>query len=123
DGGKMLYDGPLIVLTSRFSASASEILAGALQDYGRALIVGDISTHGKGTVQNLNRLAPYVKPATATATNDPGTLKLTIRKFYRPGAAPTKSKALMPEIFLPSTFINAIAIAEPPMINPLNGNT
>src|SRR5206468_4142870 len=49
----VLYDGPLIVLTDRFSASASEILAGALQDYGRALIVGDSSTHGKGTVQSL----------------------------------------------------------------------
>ena len=52
----VLYDGPLIVLTSRFSASASEILAGALQDYGRALIVGDASTHGKGTVQSVQPL-------------------------------------------------------------------
>src|SRR5206468_7049170 len=54
----LLYDGPLIVLTSRFSASASEIVAGALEDYGRALIVGDSWTLGKGTVQSLIQLEP-----------------------------------------------------------------
>src|SRR5258706_11985257 len=89
----VLYDGPLIVLTSRFSASASEIVAGALQDYGRGLVVGDISTHGKGTVQNLNPLANFVEPATATATNDPGQLKVTIQKFYRASGASKQLKA------------------------------
>jgi len=59
---RVAYDGPLIVLTSRFSASASEIVAGALQDYNRALIVGDISTHGKGTVQE-RQSTPSLRPA------------------------------------------------------------
>src|SRR3954462_3468910 len=77
------YGGPLIVLTSRFSASASEILAGALQDYGRALIVGDSSTHGKGTVQSLLELRKVMRNHTAlSSSNDPGALKITIRKFY-----------------------------------------
>ncbi len=93
----VMYDGPLIVLTSRFSASASEILAGALQDYGRALIVGDISTHGKGTVQSLLDLGPIVR-----TTNNLGSLKITIRKFYRPGGSSTQLKGVTPDIILPS---------------------
>ena len=91
----MHYDGPLIVLTSRFTASASEILAGALQDYGRALIVGDISTHGKGTVQSLNPLKPFVWSSDKSATNDPGNLKITIRKFYRVSGASTDRKSVV----------------------------
>src|SRR5438477_4159114 len=86
----ILYEGPLIVLTSRFSASASEILAGALQDYGRALIVGDSSTHGKGTVQSLLQLANYMRRTGAAATNDPGAVKITIRKFYRASGSSTQ---------------------------------
>jgi carboxyl-terminal processing protease len=86
--------GPLVVLLNRFSASASEIAAAALQDYGRALVVGDISTFGKGTVQNLNPLRPFVWPATASATNDPGTVKITIRKFYRVSGASTQLKGV-----------------------------
>jgi carboxyl-terminal processing protease len=93
----LLYDGPLVVMTSRFSASASEILAGALQDYGRALVVGDSSTHGKGTVQTLLRLAPLMR-----STNDLGALKITIRKFYRASGSSTQLKGVMPDIVLPS---------------------
>src|SRR5207249_6465734 len=78
----VLYDGPLVVLTSRFSASASEILAGALKDYGRALVVGDKSTHGKGTVQSLIQLAQYIRPGEGAPPVNPGALKVTIRKFY-----------------------------------------
>ena len=100
----VLYDGPLVVMVNRFSASASEIVAAALQDYGRALIVGDTSTFGKGTVQNLNPLRPFIWPATASATNDPGTLKVTIRKFYRVTGASTQLRGVVSDIILPDTL-------------------
>lgn len=100
----VVYDGPLVVLTSRFSASASEIVAGALQDYGRALIVGDSSTHGKGTVQNVNDLRTFMQRGDLTTGNNPGALKLTIRKFYRASGASTQWKGVMPDIVLPSVL-------------------
>lgn len=93
----VLYEGPLVVLTSRFSASASEILAAALQDYKRALIVGDKSTHGKGTVQSLIELNRFLR-----TTNNLGALKLTIRKFYRINGESTQLKGVTPDIILPS---------------------
>jgi carboxyl-terminal processing protease len=104
DDAPDLYRGPLIVLINRFSASASEIVAAALQDYGRALIVGDTSTFGKGTVQNLTPLAPLVWPASASATNDPGTVKITIRKFYRINGTTTQFKGVVPDIILPDVW-------------------
>lgn len=97
----ILYDGPLVVLTSRFSASASEILAAALQDYGRALIVGDVSTHGKGTVQTILELGKYMRQRLPSNFN-PGALKLTIRKFYRATGSSTQLKGVTPDIVLPS---------------------
>ena len=97
-----LYDGPLIVLTSRFSASASEILAGALQDYGRALIVGDESTFGKGTVQTVIPLAKLMDRNGMAHSFDPGALKVTIQKFYRPSGASTQLKGVAADIALPS---------------------
>lgn len=97
----VLYDGPLVVLTSRHSASASEILAAALQDYGRALIVGDSSTHGKGTVQSLIQLRPLIEPY-LESTNNPGALKVTVRKFYRPTGGSTQLKGVTPDVVLPS---------------------
>ncbi|MCL5099053.1 MAG: carboxy terminal-processing peptidase [Candidatus Omnitrophica bacterium] len=98
----VLYDGPMIVLTSHFSASASEILAGALQDYGRAVIVGDSSTFGKGTVQQLIQLEPYMRQFGFDSTNNPGALKLTIRKFYRANGASTQLDGVKPDVCLPS---------------------
>jgi carboxyl-terminal processing protease len=104
------YDGPLVVLTSRFSASASEILAGALQDYNRALIVGDHSTFGKGTVQTMQPLQPYLvqylrrRHMDYDINYDPGSLKITIKKFYRAGGISTQLKGVLSDIELPSIW-------------------
>jgi len=117
DDPRVVYEGPLIVLTSRFSASASEILAGALQDYGRALIVGDISTHGKGTVQNLNPLAAFVR--STSATEDPGQLKTTIRMFFRPSGSSTQLKGVLPDIVLPSVWNYSKDVGEKALQNSL----
>jgi carboxyl-terminal processing protease len=118
----VLYDGPLVVLTSRYSASASEIVAGALQDYGRALIVGDASTHGKGTVQSVNQLRPYIHYPDASVTNDPGALKLTIKKFFRPSGTTTQLKGVIPDIVLPSVANESKDIGESALENPLPGD-
>lgn len=117
DDAAVLYDGPLVVLTSRFSASASEILAGALQDYGRAIVVGDSSTHGKGTVQNLQSLEPFYR-----GTGKPGQVKVTISKFFRPSGSSTQLKGVVPDVVLPS--INNFAdIGESALSNALPWNT
>jgi len=123
DDPSVLYDGPLIVLTSRFSASASEILAGALQDYGRALILGDASTHGKGTVQSVNPLKPYMQLYTKGITNEPGALKITIKKFYRASGASTQLKGVTPDIVLPSIFNESEDFGETSLENPLPWDT
>jgi carboxyl-terminal processing protease len=94
-----LYDGPMVVLTDKSSASASEILAGALQDDNRAVILGDSSTFGKGTVQETQDLAnkiPIFSPR-----KDAGTLKVTIQKFYRPSGSSTQNLGVVPDIKLP----------------------
>lgn len=119
---KMVYDGPLVVLTSRLSASASEILAGALQDYGRAVVVGDLSTHGKGTVQQLNPLRYFID-AKGFFTNDPGTLKITKAKFYRASGASTQLKGVMSDIVLPSRFNHMKDIGESALENALKWDT
>jgi carboxyl-terminal processing protease len=95
------YDGPLTVLVSRFSASASEIVAGALQNYGRAVIIGDSSTHGKGTVQTVLELRNLV-PMLANSDIKSGATKLTVQKFYLPNGASTQLKGVVPDIILPS---------------------
>ncbi len=114
----VLFDGPMIVLTSRFSASASEILAGALQDYGRALVVGDSSTHGKGTVQQLLRLKDIMDDNKLEYSYDPGSLKFTIRKFYRPSGSSTQLKGVVPDLVLPSVN-NFAEVGEVSLEDPL----
>jgi len=113
----VLYSGPLIVLANRFSASASEIVAGALQDYGRAIIVGDTNTFGKGTVQQLLAIP------LPTATSDPGTLKITIRKFYRVSGASTQFKGVASDIVLPDVLNYSSDLGEMALENPLPWDT
>ena len=116
------YSGPLVVLTSHQSASASEIVAGALQDYGRALIVGDTSTFGKGTVQSVIGLKSIFDRGGMAMAEDPGALKLTVQKFYRPSGASTQLKGVIPDIVLPS-LLDAIPYAEKSLDNPLPYDT
>ena len=95
------YEGPLAVLTSRFSASASEIFAGALQNYGRAVIIGDSSTHGKGTVQAVLEMKRFMPRLSQDITNT-GAAKLTVQKFYLPNGSSTQMKGVIPDVSLPS---------------------
>lgn len=92
------WDGPLAVLINRGSASASEIVAGALQDYGRGLIIGE-TTFGKGTVQNLVDLDRWP----ANETKRYGQVKLTIAQFFLPGGSSTQNKGVEPDIHFPVT--------------------
>ena len=93
------YDGPMSVLVNRFSASASEIFAGAIQDYKRGLIIGE-QTYGKGTVQSLIDLERFLKGEPEGV----GQLKITMEKFYRITGSSTQHKGVTPDIELPSSF-------------------
>ena len=95
------YSGPLMVLTSRQSASASEIFAAALQDYGRAVVVGDKNTFGKGTVQTILPIGRFASLLGSRSDED-GALKLTIQKFYRVAGGSTQLHGVASDIVLPS---------------------
>ncbi|HLP40115.1 MAG TPA: carboxy terminal-processing peptidase, partial [Fibrobacteria bacterium] len=99
----VVYDGPLVILTNTFSASASEIVAAALQDYGRAVIMGSDTSFGKGTVQSMLDLDAYLPPAFASA-RPLGSLKLTIQKFYRINGGSTQYKGVVPDIQIPDAY-------------------
>jgi carboxyl-terminal processing protease len=103
---ELVYSGPLIVLVNRLSASASEIFAAALQDYGRAVIVGDERSFGKGTVQTVLDLGRLMSPFSLGST-DAGALKLTIQKFYRVRGGSTQLKGVESDIILPSLTDNS----------------
>lgn len=106
----MAWNGPLVVVTSRFSASASEILAGAIQDYHRGLIVGDEATHGKGTVQSLLDLGGQL-----IRVPDPpnfGALKITMQQFYRPRGDSTQKRGVLADVVLPSITNEMDGISE-----------
>jgi len=111
----LIWDGPLVVLVNEFSASASEILAAALQDYRRAIILGSNQTYGKGTVQNvvdLNRIIAV------NQYGDLGALKVTTDKFYRINGGSTQLEGVKSDIVFPSRY-NSIEIGEKDQSNPL----
>ena len=95
------YSGPMVVLTNRFSASASEIVAGALQDYDRAVIVGSEHTHGKGTVQVIMDLDKSLTLRNMRQYMPLGALKMTTQKFYRVTGDSTQYRGVVPDIILP----------------------
>ena len=103
--GKALYTGPMIVLVDKLTGSASEIFAAAMQDYGRALIVGDSSTFGKGTVQTILRLGRTMPLFGSSSAG--GALKLTVQKFYRVTGGSTQLRGVTPDVKLPLVTDNA----------------
>ena len=110
DDRAVAYSGPLVVLVNRHSASASEIVAGALQDYGRAVVVGDSRTHGKGTVQTV---MPIGEDAAM------GSLKVTTALFYRPTGNSTQLKGVTSDIVIPSALDYAAESGEDRLPNAL----
>jgi carboxyl-terminal processing protease len=107
------WAGPLVVVIDKFSASASEILAGAIQDYNRGLIVGDHSTHGKGTVQSLLDVYKALFGVAPPRPKDSmGALKITMQQFYRPAGASTQRRGVEADVELPSLTTHLEGIAE-----------
>jgi carboxyl-terminal processing protease len=96
------WDGALVIMINEFSASASEIMAAAMQDYGRAVIVGSSSSHGKGTVQRFLNLNQTIRNKNIP---DLGSIKLTIQKFYRINGDATQLKGVSSDILLPDNYM------------------
>lgn len=116
ENGKPIYGGPMVVMTDKSSASASEILAGALQDFNRAVIVGESSTFGKGTVQqpmDIGRMLPLF-----AVRNRAGFLKVTIQKFYRPSGSSTQMDGVASDVVIPS-MMDALEMGEAFLDHPL----
>ena len=111
EDAKVVWDGPLIVLTSKLSASASEIFAGAMRDHRRAIIVGDTTTHGKGSVQNIIELSRFDK-------NLKSAVKVTIQKWYAPSGSSIQLKGVPADIVVPSVY-SVLPVAEADLDRPL----
>lgn len=111
EDAKLAWDGPLVILTSKASASASEIVAGALRDHRRALIVGDETTHGKGTVQNILELSRLDR-------NLKSGVKVTIQKWYAPSGSSIQLRGVPADVLVPSIF-SVLPVAESDLQRPL----
>ena len=112
----IIWDGPLVILVNEFSASASEILAAALQDYNRAIILGSKQTYGKGTVQNVIDLNNVISGNTY---GDLGSLKITTDKFYRVNGGSTQLEGVKSDLIFPNRY-SYIDIGEKDLENPLS---
>ncbi|WP_299432732.1 carboxy terminal-processing peptidase [uncultured Aquimarina sp.] len=111
----VLWDGPLVILVNELSASASEILAAAMQDYKRAIIIGSKQTYGKGTVQNVMDLNRWMR---SNDFGDLGALKLTTQKFYRVNGGSTQLEGVKSDVVVPDRY-SYIDIGEKDQENPL----
>jgi len=111
----LVWDGPLVVLVNQMSASASEILAAALQDYGRAIIIGSTQSFGKGTVQNIVDLNRFL----SNSQFDLGALKITTDKFYRINGGSVQIEGVKSDIVIPNSY-SFLEIGESDEKNPLN---
>ena len=114
----ILWDGPLVIMVNEFSASASEILAAALQDYNRAVILGSKQTYGKGTVQNIIDLNNVISGNTY---GDLGSLKITTDMFYRVNGGSTQLEGVKSDLIFPNRY-SYVDIGEKDLDNPLNWN-
>ena len=108
---KVAWDGPLVVLTSKLSASASEIFAGAMRDHRRAIVVGDTTTHGKGSVQNIIELSRFDRTLKSA-------VKVTIQKWYAPSGSSIQLKGVPADIVVPSVF-SVLPVGEGDLDRPL----
>ena len=111
----MYWRRPMVVVCNRFSASASEIFAGAIKDYRRGIVIGDRTTHGKGTVQNV---VDVINRTSLFSSQKRGALKLTISKFYRVNGDSTQTKGVTSDVVLPS-LLNVREIGEDSLDNAL----
>ncbi|WP_432411797.1 carboxy terminal-processing peptidase [Rasiella sp. SM2506] len=111
----ILWDGPLVILVNELSASASEILAAAMQDYKRAIIIGSEQSYGKGTVQNLVDLNQWLRKSDM---GDMGALKMTTQKFYRVNGGSTQLEGVKSDVVMPDRF-SYIDVGERDYDNPL----